>query len=474
MSDEPKSQNNDTQSEFNSLLPFDGQEWNKTFDALHWALKEPNVNNIAITGYFGSGKSSFWESYIKQVPIKKKDDNPLKKRDIINIALAKFSCKCDEDFKCNDNSSETSKFDVKQTDSGYKIFSNDGISDYDYWKIYQDRKKKEEELEIEIERGILEQIFYSTEEDNIPASKFKKTKDFTTIDQLLYTAIIISLISCILFFSNFNFFQYLLKQHFLSFGFGTLLLSLCIFIILPFIHSFRLTKISCHEFDIHFEENKGGLFNQNITELVYFFEKMENKRIVVFEDLDRFKSTIIFSKLRELNHILNNTPKIKTNPIIFIYMIRDDIFSKYERTKFFDFIVPIVPVLTKDNAAGYIINKKNKMSYLEHELGRDYIDDISIFLSDLRTLKNCENEYRVYKETNEKFLKHHNNNQKLSQSTYQWIFSLILYKNLYPKDFQKLLQHEGLLYYCLHKSKNDYHEALKELEKREAKEIQNA
>ena len=58
-----------------------------------------------------------------------------------------------------------------------------------------------------------------------------------------------------------------------------------------------------------------------------------------------FKSTTIFSKLRELNHILNNNSNKKNKSIKFIYMIRDDIFSKYERTKFFDFIVPIVPVL---------------------------------------------------------------------------------------------------------------------------------
>ena len=305
MSDEPKPQNNDTQSEFNSLLPFDGQEWNKTFDALHWALKTQKINNIAITGYFGSGKSSFWESYIKQVA-KKQKDNPLKNRDIINIALAKFSCKCDEDFKCNDNSSETSKFDVKQKDSGYKIFSNDGISDYDHWKIYQDRKKKEEELEIEIERGILEQILYSVENNEIPASRFKKITDLSKETKILYSLIILSLITCISFFLGYEKIEQIINQYTLTFIICCLLLSFCIYLILPFFNSFHLSKVSYHEFDIHFEDNKGSLFSQNIAELVYFFDRMEKKQIVVFEDLDRFKSTTIFSKLRELKHILNN------------------------------------------------------------------------------------------------------------------------------------------------------------------------
>ena len=142
-------------------------------------------------------------------------------------------------------------------------------------------------------------------------------------------------------------------------------------------------------------------------------------------------------------------------------MIRDDIFSKYERTKFFDFIIPVVPVLTKDNATGFILKE---MRNIEVDCGRQYIEDISPFLSDLRLLKNCENEYKIYKEVNESFLqtKLNNKDKALNQSACQWIFSMILYKNLYPKDFQKLLQHEGLLYYCIHKAKIDYFKKLDE------------
>ena len=447
MANEPTPPNND---EFHSLLPYDGIKWNKTFDALHWALNEPKINNIAITGYFGSGKSSFWESYIKQVK-----ENNLDDREIINISLAKFSCKCDKNFKCDENSSEKSKYDVKPSDSGYKVFSGEEISDYDQWRIYQEQKKNEEELEIEIERGILEQILYSVENEEIPASRFKKIKDLSKETKILYSLIILSLITCISLFLGHEKIEQIINQHTLTFIICCLLLSFCIYLILPFFNSFHLSKVSYHEFDIHFEDNKGSLFSQNIAELVYFFDRMEKKQIVVFEDLDRFKSTTIFSKLRELNHILNNNSNKKNKSIKFIYMIRDDIFSKYERTKFFDFIVPIVPVLTKDNAAGYIFDN---MPYLKEDLGDEYINDISIFLSDLRMLKNCENEYQIYKETNEKFLqkKLEKENQKLEKSVCQWIFSLILYKNLYPKDFQKLLQHEGLLYYCLNNAKNDY------------------
>lgn len=459
---------NNQSKNFQSLLPYDGIKWNENseaFDALHWALNKTNVNNIAITGYFGSGKSSFWESYKSHVAEVKKD-NPFEKHEIINIALAKFSSKCEMDFKYDENSSQNCKFDVKQTDSGYKIFSGENISDYDQWKIYQESKEKKEELEIEIERGILEQILYSVDEDDIPASRFKKLKDEPTRDLLCKSFLLSSFMACAFVFAKPDELMNLFCNYTSLFILLFLFLFICSYAFLVCISPLRLSKISCEQIDIHFEDNKGGLFSQNITELVYFFERMHKKRIVVFEDLDRFKSTSIFSKLRELNHILNNVPKIKNDKIKFIYMIRDDIFSKYERTKFFDFIVPIVPVLTKDNAAGYIL--KN-MHYLRDDLSRKYIDDISVFLSDLRMLKNCENEYRIYKEANEAFLREklENNNQKLDQSAYEWIFSLILYKNLYPKDFQQLLQHEGLLFYCLNTAKIDYQ---KKLEKKNGDE----
>lgn len=43
-------------------------------------------------------------------------------------------------------------------------------------------------------------------------------------------------------------------------------------------------------------------------EIIYFFDQ-EPKDIVIFEDLDRYDDPQIFQALRELNTLLNNTPK---------------------------------------------------------------------------------------------------------------------------------------------------------------------
>lgn len=95
-------------------------------------------------------------------------------------------------------------------------------------------------------------------------------------------------------------------------------------------------------------EDDESIFNKNMDEIVYFFEETGYDTVFI-EDLDRFESTEIFIKLRELNTILNNYEQIKKR-IAFVYAIRDDIFVKDERTKFFDFIIPVIPIINSTNS----------------------------------------------------------------------------------------------------------------------------
>lgn len=38
-------------------------------------------------------------------------------------------------------------------------------------------------------------------------------------------------------------------------------------------------------------------------------------------------------------------------PVIFVYAIRDDMFKDSERTKFFDFIIPVIPIINSTNSS---------------------------------------------------------------------------------------------------------------------------
>ena len=422
--------------------------------AMDFALnkKQSRILNIAIMGPYGSGKSSFWLSYKKDRKDKKK--LPFTEEELLEVSFAKF----------------TERFDSCSCEG----FTNDSgairVNNYDV--TCMDDKEKEE---FDIERGVLQQILFSVESNEIPKANVQKKYDnpiwlnigfalcFIGI-YLLYSTEYINLIEGYIDVVKDDLIPFLSEWTKRIILFSTLtLLSTSIYIIvviglyriLNHIPSFCLSRISFKGFDISFDERKGSLINQNIRELIYFFEKTK-KRVVVFEDIDRNKTNVIFSKLRELNRVLNNCPKFnkEDKKIKFIYMIADDILQKYERTKFFDFIVPIVPVLNGNNATDYIMKYfvDDDMDDDKPQLSVSYLKKIQKYLDDLRLVKNCFNELRIYKKKNVEYL---------GEVGDEKIFSLILYKNLYPKDYQNLLRQKGLLYYCLNNATREIQGKLK-------------
>ncbi|WP_225370228.1 YobI family P-loop NTPase [Methanobrevibacter arboriphilus] len=66
----------------------------------------------------------------------------------------------------------------------------------------------------------------------------------------------------------------------------------------------------------------------------YIFFEATGHNVVIIEDLDRFQETEIFTKLREINLLINNSNKIDRH-VTFIYAIRDEMFTDKDRTKFF-------------------------------------------------------------------------------------------------------------------------------------------
>ncbi|MCV5179985.1 hypothetical protein OFC21_31685, partial [Escherichia coli] len=87
---------------------------------------------------------------------------------------------------------------------------------------------------------------------------------------------------------------------------------------------------------------------------VYFFEQTQYN-VVIFEDLDRHNDGAIFIKLREINQLINNCLPTD-NPVRFIYAVRDNLFITPEsRTKFFDFVIPVIPVMDSENASEHFL-----------------------------------------------------------------------------------------------------------------------
>jgi len=411
-----KPMNNKTQ--FKPLSPTDtAEDCDVYLKSIDWALENrKTIKNIAISGPYGSGKSSIIQTYIKN---NSKSESCFRrtffpKYKFLNISLATFKDKKND--KPNNQSDEDSNND---------------------------------ELLRLIELSILQQLFFHEKDSKIPDSRFKKIRSNRKMELLGYSAAFsILLIS----------FTYLLapsliaKFPLLNFleSFSTLARYLAsiisIFGLFWIIYkssrsiiglSIKKLNIKNGEIEIDKDISK-SILNNHLDEIIYFFEATKYN-VIVIEDLDRFGQTDVFTKLREINLLINSSNKIKKE-IVFIYAIKDDMFLDKDRTKFFDFMIPIIPVIDFSNSGNklHTIIDQNKYNITE-----ELIDDLSLFIDDMRLMYNIMNEFYIYSEKVEGNLEHNK------------LLSMIVYKNIFPNDFTLLSQNDGDLYKTISK-KSEY------------------
>lgn len=374
------------------------------FDALDWALSNPNVCNIALTGSYGSGKSSIIRSYCKKRSGMK----------AINISLANF-----EDAY----------------ESGKNMAEYDDI----------------------LQNAILQQLFYQVKHHRIPQSRYRKLHKISLKSIVLCIFAVVVLINFAMLSAGLpvsdwigtavsnieNAFQISARAA----GFLCLVwsiavcgsLSIGIWIILSRVHV-KEVKVGGEAISVSTAEEQ-SIFNKNMDEILYFFE-VTKYRVVFIEDLDRFNNTNIFIKLRELNILLNNDEAIK-GKVTFVYAIRDDMFIGNDRTKFFEFIIPVIPVLNQTNSVDKLISRweKDDKKYLDGTIDRDFLTQAAPYINDMRILNNTYNEFIVYTKT----LKAKRENDKPLPLKDKQMFALMIYKNLYPKEFAELQNGDGLL-----------------------------
>jgi len=420
-------------------------------DALEWAIstrKENNIRNIALTGPYGSGKSSVINTFQER-----NKESDLK---FLKISLATFK---EEDI----DEGVDDKVNPDNTDKTEDGSNTKGTS--------KPKKRQEKDTLRLLELSILQQIIYHVKAEELPDSNLKRITIFSKRSLNYHTifSIIFIISTAQLMAVKFN--SFLLKSTFISDGLAKAFhyISIAVFLVLSFfiikkliilVKSFKTLKLNVqnNEIEISKDINK-SILNHHIDEIIYFFEENEFN-IVIIEDLDRFKETEIFNKLREINHLLNLSASTKEKAIVFIYAVRDNIFSNKERTKFFDFIVPIVPIINSSNSTSFILDEMKlleveaietsnkieqsdtlliniaKQKEQEKEDLITLIESISFFIDDMRLLQNIINEFKVYSKVLQK-----NNRPKL--------FALITYKNIFPKDFTSLEKNEGVLYSIL-------------------------
>ena len=408
-------------------------------EVLRHALGAKDIRNIALTGPFGSGKSSVLNTLMAD----------FKEFNFLPISLATLQANKEgeivEPEKIKQKKVETEK--VQQKD-------------------VEPKKMAEEEIETlnrKIEYSILQQIIYKETDKKVPNSRFRRIIHISddklwkmSIGAVLFVVAII-----IVFFQNTT--SAILKNvginHIHTWIYAILIC--CIVcglykIIQHFVRVYansKLNKLNLKDGEIEMEDDC-SIFNKHLDEILYFFQVTDYK-VVIIEDLDRFGTENIFLKLRELNQLINES-KIVGRHIVFIYAIKDDVFEDEARTKFFDYISTIIPVINPSNSKDKLKAALKERGFEDGEISDDDLSEIAFFIQDMRILTNIANEYSQYRK------KLYETSQKRLSLTK--LLAMIVYKNYFPRDFAQLHRREGKVYSCISKKQEFIKDALKVLD----------
>ena len=335
---------------------------------------------------------------------------PTKDADEDNIYYNRFKCALNNKCKLI---AFTGPYGVGKTSIIDSIFSKKPFSEKKIIRVslgnYKPKKQinksnNQKDIAKEIEVKILQQIVYTSYSNELPLSRFKRIKYFGRFtDALLCIESFLILVYSWIFFPElyewiFNKIVGIYYSEYLIF-----LISLFTYIMLFILIHFVLYKIKMaidkislkyRNLEVTFSNtDNGSVFNKYLDEIVYFFEKTGTE-IVVIEDLDRYDnvSMEVFKSLKELNFMLNANKNIKNN-IVFVYAMRDDLFSTSEdRVKFFETIIPIVSTFSMQNCKEYLVDcyKKLKKIY-ELRIDEKLFDILSLFIWLIGTSKNEKN-----------------------------------------------------------------------------------
>ena len=384
---------------FDDLMPIEDADQTEVYEkALNWALKNRKIKNIAITGPYGSGKSSLIKTFEKKHAGYR----------YLNISLASFQ--------------EAQLVDGKPV------------------KLNNMELQEQHRL---VELSILQQMFYRVETARVPDSRFNRIKHLR--DNKVFVAAltaILGLLSFLIlikpsFLQRFSWFPAMNKGYTDYILYAAILMALPLVYkvfayVLRLLNTSKFNKINLTDGEIEFDpKSETSVLNKHLDEILYFFEVTEYD-VVIFEDLDRFNDPEIFTKLREINILVNKSLQISRH-IVFVYAIKDEMFKDKSRTKFFDFLIPVIPVITAANSYELFKRKFNN-KHLSLGVTDKFISAITLYVDDMRTLKNIFNEFMIYSQ-----------NLKIISPNPDKLLSLIVFKNAYPNDFAELHEDKGIL-----------------------------
>lgn len=385
---------------FERLTPISDADLNVYEEAINYVFNNSDIRNVAISGAYSAGKSSILASY------ERKHSNLR----LLHISLAHFE-----------------------------------------YPEYEDGTEIKESV---LEGKILNQLIHQIPSEKIPQTNFrvkKKTSDnnikWMTFEIVLFLVMLIHFT----FFDVWkkyvnalpnNLFKTILTistPPYALIGSGITMVIIFSTFLYKLIRTqknknvFRKLNLQGNEIEI-FEESDDSYFDKYLNEVLYLFENADAD-VIVFEDMDRFNVNRIFERLREVNTLANIQLQKEENRILrFFYLLRDDIFDSKDRTKFFDYIVPVIPVVDSSNSFDQFISHFKNSGIFE-KFDESFLQGLSLYIDDMRLLKNIYNEFVIYF-----------NRLNTTELDCNKILAVITYKNLFPRDFAKLQLNQGFVY----------------------------
>lgn len=398
------------ENKFRPLTPNDAIDLHHYQEALDYVFSSGKIRNIALTGSYGSGKSSVIRSY----------ENIHKEQTFIHISLARF----EEQGQSAGNPADPTKT-----------------------------------VNI-LEGKIINQLLHQIPEKELPPSYIQPQGKISWKRHLL---IVLSSLAFIVF--GIYVFQFqkwvsavsglgesqvksLLRittnpyGRLIGIGLLLILLGCGMFYILrtyPFRIFFKKVDLKGLVGIELFNAKEDTYFDKYLHNVLQLFD-LANADAIVFEDLDRYDVTLIFEKLREISDLAYSREKLRLRkgkkPLRFFYLIRDDVFTASDRSKFFDFIIPVVPYVDVSNSCDQLLQRFEEAGF-SGLFSKRFLQDVSLYLSDMRLVSNIVNEFNVY-------------HGRLSGSGLATKpdrqLAMVIYKNLYPGDFDLLQKGRGYVY----------------------------
>ena len=405
----------------------DDEKMSPYLDELSFALSDPGVTNIAISGPYGAGKSTVVDTW-EHRELEKAKGTKGKLQPWVRISLAEF---------VGEDGSEVPTKGEKGQDAPQGSYRD-------------------------IEGELINQLIFKLRPGNAPKSRFGITEDsarLKDVGKALFVAIAVGLtVALLLGWGN----ESLPWMHGISAAILSAAWLACVFVVAyqgVKTHSvtriLKRLKLFNAEVEI-FGDKDDPAFDRYMDDIVYLLVASKSK-VVVFEDLDRFSDVAVFEKLRRVNELANarraalarrglRNPLMrfrkgesdKTVPLRFVYLVRDSLFKDpKDRTKFFDLIIPVVPFVDPSNSFDILRSGLKKVGIQPSE---EFLYQLSLYVDDPRILKDICNESYHYTKSLVVI------GEEPKNWDYDKLVAMVAYKVLFPEDYERLQVREGYVF----------------------------